>query len=158
MIARRFPVQKWLRCVRRPLCLATAGFVLSLVPDSSAAASTITVSATDCQRLVRHQPDADVAYTPGVDVNGNPVAPADLPGAVTIKSPTEVTFDVTYDLLANYGVENDTSLAPRGEAVVGTVKYDLLSGALTFNGERLDTAETAALSDLCKAAETPAAQ
>ena len=154
MNARRFPFQKRLRRVRRLLCLATVGFGHVLAVDSVAAASTITVAATDCQRLVRHQPDADVAYTPGVDVNGNPVAPADLPGAVTIKTPTEVTFDVTYDLLANYGVDTDTTLAPRGEAVVGTVKYDLLSGALTFNGERLDNAETAALSDLCKAAET----
>lgn len=122
------------------------------VVDSTARAATITVSATDCQRLVQHQPAADVAYTPGVDVNGNPVAPADLPVSVTIRTPTEVTFEVTYDLLSNYGVAEDSLLAARGEASIGTVKYDLLSGVLTFNGERLDDPETAALADLCRAA------
>lgn len=143
--------------VRRLMHVATVGFCAmlghELVDDSTARASTITVNATDCQRLVQHRPAADVAYTPGVDANGNAVAPADLPGSVTIETPTEVTFDVSYDLLSNYGIETDTALAPRGEAVVGTVKYDLLSGVLTFNGERLDDGEAAALADLCRAAE-----
>ena len=154
MIAGWFPFQRSSRRVRRMLLAATAGLACVAASDSSIAASTITVKATDCQRLVAHQPTADVAYKPGVDVNGNAVTPADLPGSVTIKTPTEVTFDVTYDLLSNYGVGSDTALAPRGEAVIGTVKYDLLSGALTFDGERLDDAETAALRDLCEAAET----
>lgn len=153
MDARRFTFGRSSDRVSRLALAATLGSFLAIAGESTAGASTITVTATDCQRLVRHQPSGDVAYKPGVDVNGNPVAPADLPGSVTIKTPTEVTFDVTYDLLSNYGVASDTVLAPRGEAVVGTVKYDLLSGALTFNGERLDNAETAALADLCKAAE-----
>lgn len=133
------------------LSAASLACVLA-VGDSAARAATITVSATDCQRLVQHQPAADVAYTPGVDVNGNPVAPADLPGSVTIRTPTEVTFEVTYDLLSNYDVAEDSVLAARGEASVGTVRYDLLSGVLTFNGERLDDPETAALRELCRAA------
>lgn len=132
--------------------LATGGLFVS---ESGVQAATVTVAASDCQRLVRHQPDADVAYKPGVDATGKPVVPADLPGSVKIKTPTEVTFDVTYDLLSNYGAGADSVLAPRGEASVGKVKYDLLSGALTFNGERIDDAEMAALSDLCKAAATP---
>lgn len=153
MNARRFPFQRSSRRLNRLLVAATVGVFCLAAHDSPVAASTITVTATDCQRLVAHQPAADVAYKPGVDVNGNAVAPADLPGSVTIKTPTEVTFDITYDLLSNYGVASDTALAPRGEAVIGTVKYDLLSGALTFNGETLGDAETAALRELCKAAE-----
>ncbi len=121
---------------------------------AAADSSTITVSATDCQRLVNHQPSDDVTFKPGVDVHGNPVAPADLPGSVTLKTPTEITFDVTYDLLGNYGVSEDSALFARGSASVGTVKYDLLSSALTFNGQRLDDPEAAALADLCKAAQT----
>lgn len=157
MDARHFTFRRSPDRARHRVLAATIGFcavfVLEAAGDSTVRASTITVTATDCQRLVRHQPSADVAYKPGVDVNGNAVAPADLPGSVTIKTPTEVTFDVTYDLLSNYGVASDTALAPRGQAVVGTVNYDLLSGALTFNGERLDNAEVAALADLCRAAE-----
>lgn len=34
-----------------------------------------------CARLEIYQPAPDVAYQPGVDVAGNPVAPADLPGS-----------------------------------------------------------------------------
>lgn len=154
MDARRFPFRRSSSRVRRAAIVATVSLCALFAGESAGLASTITVKASDCQRLVKHQPSADVAYKPGVDVNGNPVAPADLPGSVTIKTPTEVTFNVTYDLLSNFGVTADTALAPRGEAVVGEVKYDLLSGALTFNGERLDDAETAALSELCKAAET----
>lgn len=150
---RRFPIRRSSYRLSRALTIATVSVCTLLAGESAVLASTITVKATDCQRLVRHQPSADVAYTPGVDATGNPVTPADLPGAVTIKTPTEVTFDVSYDLLSNYGVSSDTALAPRGEAVVGTVKYDLLSGALTFNGERLDNAEAAVLTELCKAAE-----
>jgi hypothetical protein len=152
MPARRFPFKRSPGWAIRLVLSASLGIAAAIACDSPASASTITVTATDCQRLVRYQPSADVAYKPGVDVNGKPVAPADLPGSVTLKTPTEVTFDVTYDLLSNYGVSSDSVLAPRGEAVVGTVKYDMLSGALTFNGERLDDAETAALSELCKAA------
>lgn len=154
MVRHRFPNQRSSSGGVHFVLGVLAVAVGSMVCGAHGLASTITVSATDCQRLVRHQPSADVAYKPGVDVNGKPVAPADLPGSVTIKTPTEITFDITYDLLASYGVSGDTALAPEGEASVGTVKYDMLSGALSFNGERLDDAEMAALADLCKAAET----
>lgn len=139
---------------RRFAFLSLALAVGSLcVGDSAAEASSIVVKATDCQRLVQHRASADVAYKPGVDVNGNPVAPADLPGSVTIKTPTEITFNVTFDLLKNYGVSEDSALTAEGDAAVGEVKYNLMSGALTYNGQRLDDAETAALADLCAAAE-----
>lgn len=154
MSVRRFPIRRSARGFVRAVFIASVALPTFLAPESTARASTIIVQATDCQRLVRHHPSADVAYKPGVDVYGNPVAPADLPGSVSIKTPTEVTFDVTYDLLSNFGISEDSALVPRGEAAVGTVKYDMLSGALTFNGERLDDAETAALAELCKAAET----
>ena len=154
MDPRRFPFRRSCFRLSQLVVVATTGVFALFVGESAVLASTITVKASDCQRLVRHQPSADVAYQPGVDVNGNAVAPADLPGSVTIKTPTDVTFNVTYDLLSNYGVSSDTVLAPRGEAVVGEVKYDLLSGALSFDGDRLDDAETAALRELCKAAET----
>ena len=139
----------------KPMICGVAG-VLALTLAAKAHAddtASITVSATDCQRLVNHVASADVAYKPGVDVHGNPVAPADLPGTVKIQTPTEITFDVTFDLLGNYGVSEDSSLFARGAASVGTVKYDINSGALTFNGQRLDDPEMKALADLCAAAQ-----
>ena len=37
----------------------------------------ITITKTDCSRLISHTPAPDVAYTPGVDVRGRPVVSAD---------------------------------------------------------------------------------
>lgn len=157
---RGFPFRRFSNGLTRAIAVAAVISALvgvSAIPESSAAASTIIVSASDCARLVRHRPSSDVAYRPGVDANGNAVAPADLPadlpGAVAVKTPTEITFEVTYDLLSAYGVSETGALVAQGDATVGTVEYDLLSGALTFNGERLDDAEADALGALCQEAE-----
>ncbi len=153
---RGFPFRRFSNGLTRAIAVAAvipALVGMSAIPESSAAASTIIVSASDCARLVRHRPSSDVAYRPGVDANGNAVVPADLPGAVAVNTPTEITFEVTYDLLSVYGVSETGALVAQGDATVGTVEYDLLSGALTFNGERLDDAEADALGALCQEAE-----
>ena len=153
---RGFPFQRFSNGLTRAIAVAaviSALVGMSAIPESSAAASTIIVSASDCARLVRHRPSSDVAYRPGVDANGNAVVPADLPGAVAVNTPTEITFEVTYDLLSVYGVSETGALVAQGDATVGTVEYDLLSGALTFNGERLDDADADALGALCQEAE-----
>jgi len=46
-----------------------------------AAAQTVVVDSAACRALTAHQPAPDVAYRPGVDATGRPVAPADLGGA-----------------------------------------------------------------------------
>ena len=52
-----------------------------LVAMSAAAASNlhekVQISKKDCRWLVRHQPSADVAFQPGVGVNGRRLKPAD---------------------------------------------------------------------------------
>jgi len=97
-----------------------------------------------------HRPDADVAYTPGVDVRGNPVAPADLPGQARITAAKEVTIRVTVDLLQRHGVPADSPIAPRGEAAVGTVVFDMMSGRLTYDGQPLNDPEQDALAVACR--------
>lgn len=109
----------------------------------------VTISPEDCQRLVQYRPSADVAYKPGVDVNGKPVAPADLPGSARITAPNEITIDLSVDFLRQYGVATDSLLSPRGEASVGTVKYDISSGKLTYNGQSLTDPEQEALAAAC---------
>lgn len=111
--------------------------------------SEIRISPADCQRLVQHRPDADVAYKPGVDARGNPVAPADLPGQARIAVPNEITINLTVDLLRQYGVPSTSPLAPRGEASVGTVTYDIAAGRMTFNGQPLSDPDQAALAAAC---------
>ncbi len=58
--------------------LHTSILVLLVVAAPLAAADTVTITREDCARLVEHVASADVAYQPGVDVNGNAVASADL--------------------------------------------------------------------------------
>ncbi len=61
----------------------------------SARAEPIVIGHDDCARLVPHEPAADVAYQAGMDVHGNSVAPADLPGSVEIDLPEAYVFDLT---------------------------------------------------------------
>jgi len=70
---------------------------------ASAATETITVSAEDCRKLVAHTPDADVAYQPGVDVNGNAVVSADLNGGYRNMVPEDITIPISVDLADRLG-------------------------------------------------------
>jgi hypothetical protein len=109
----------------------------------------VKIAPDDCRRLVQHRASADVAYKPGVDVNGNPVTPADLPGQARITAPNEITINLTIDVLQQYGVPADSLLSPSGEASVGTIKYDISSGKLTYNGQSLTDPEQDALAAAC---------
>jgi len=61
------------------LALLAAGHAGAETVDP--ANSQVFVTKADCQALVHHRASADVKYKPGVDVHGNYVAPADLPGS-----------------------------------------------------------------------------
>lgn len=118
-----------------------------LAQDKPGAA--VRIAPEDCRRLVQHRPSADVAYKPGVDVRGNAVAPADLPGQARITAPNEITLNLTIDVLEQYGVSSESVLAPSGEASVGTVTYDIASGRMTYNGQALSDPEQDALAAAC---------
>ncbi len=92
-------------------------------------------------------PDVDAMagadYRPGVDVDGNPVAPADL-------SRSEASLP-----LANFPVELAIRLrtksaggAPVGDLVLGQIA--VRDGHAYFNGAPLDPAGAAALASACK--------
>lgn len=97
-----------------------------------------------CRQLVEHKPDADVAYQPGVDVNGNPVVEADL-NPSPVKVPEKVTFDITVDMAKYLGITAPAGL--EGQAKMGTVAYE--DGVLTFNGEPMEGPAVAALREIC---------
>lgn len=120
----------------------------------SGSTSEVKIDPQDCRRLVQHRPGADVAYKPGVDVNGNPVAAADLPGSARITSPNEITIGLTVDVLRRYGVPADSLLSPGGDASIGTIEYDIASGKLTYNGQSLSDPEQDALAAACSSVNT----
>lgn len=112
-----------------------------------AAADRMRIPRADCEKLVQYRPDPGVAYAPGVDVRGNPVAPADLPGsASSIPVPDQVEFDISFNPLrgATRRRFNQTELH------VGTVHYDLNTGDLTFNGVPLTNAQKDEIAYRCR--------
>ena len=136
-----------LRCAS--LVFAIVGFAVSTVASTvSVAEPVIIISKNDCSRLVAHQPAPGVTYTPGVDVHGRAVAPADLPGQPQMAIPDEIAIDVTVEIQQRFGIPSNSALF-KPEARVGTVvvKPD---GSATFNGQPLTSPEQQALSALCQ--------
>ncbi len=95
-------------------------------------------AAETCLRLVQERQAARVEYRPGVDVNGRPVVPADLPSAGT-GLPPNIVIGLTRPLVA---------LAPGAPAAfansdvsVGQVAIDPLTGRAALNGRALTQAE-----------------
>ncbi len=66
-------------------------------------------------------PDDSVAYKAGVDVNGNPVLPADLGTESVTMLPEKYVFPVTLDMARRLG-ESLNHMGVGLEAVVGTVQ------------------------------------
>jgi hypothetical protein len=133
---------------------SSSALIASVALAQTGATSEIKIAPEDCRRLVQHRASADVAYKPGVDARGNPVTPADLPGQARITAPNEITINLTIDVLQQYGVPADSLLAPSGEASIGTIKYDIGAGKLTYNGQSLSDAEQDALAAACSSVRT----
>lgn len=96
-----------------------------------------------CRQLPRHQPAPGVAYTPGVDVHGKPVVPADLPGRNTRRLSFEMP--VTLDLAKQLGFAVPSN-AP-GSMQVG--KLTIEDGKVLFNGQPLSGRSEAELATVC---------
>lgn len=77
-----------------------------------------------CEKLVRHVPDADVAFQPGVDLKGRPVVPADLNAGSSIEIPETIEIPLTVDLARRLRVP-----APQG------IEMEVLIGFLQITKE-----------------------
>ncbi len=136
----------------RPIHRLVTAFVLMLltaVASSAAAHESLQVAITKagCARLVEHVPAPDVAYQPGVDVYGNPVAPADLGGGTPIELPETIVIDVEVDLFERFGIPLDPALY-EADAEIGEVVYR--DGRFTFNGQPLHIEAQAELAARCR--------
>ena len=129
--------------------ITTICFLLVISIIYSAAAQTVTVTAEDCARLTQHVPDSDVAYKPGVDADGDKVAPADLGGGLKIEPPKEFSIPITMDLQEKLGLPVDSSQYQTQNFTVGnvTVKED---GRAYFNGQPLQDEDAYKLSQACQ--------
>jgi hypothetical protein len=103
------------------------------------------LSAADCARVVAHLPDASVAYRPGADVLGRPVAPADL-SPPQLVAPPRLGFMLSVDLARRL----DLPMGLSGDLPLGIVTIE--NNQLRFNGRVLGDETQAALAAACSAA------
>lgn len=106
-------------------------------PGDGKSSVIVVLSEAECRLLTRHQPDADVAYQPGVDARGRSVVPADLGSngvSARLKTPTKIIIPIEVDLFERFGVPANPDLF-EADAQVGQVIYD--DGKVFYNGQRL---------------------
>lgn len=106
------------------------------------------VSAEACQAVVTHIPDAGVAYVPGVDATGNPVAPADLPGGDSKIALGAVPIELNLNLRKKFQIPEDARLF-NFKAQFGTITVK--DNQVYFNGEALGDSEANFLASACRA-------
>ena len=124
---------------------------IGLLPNSSGrvdARSQVNISKRDCQRLVRKQTNASADHRPGVDVRGRTVAGADLNSGKRLKLPSTLSIGISTDLGTLTGKSIGTKKID--DAKICTVKFDINSGNMTFNGQCNSSRAQAELSAKCK--------
>lgn len=109
---------------------------------SPVVAETVTITAEDCARLNEHVPDASVTYQPGVDVDGNKVAPATLGGGFQVKPPSEIKIPIQISP-GPASTQFSTS-----DTTIGTVTYK--NGRVYYNGKPVQDDEAARIAKLCQ--------
>ena len=146
-----------MRLPRGALVLTLGGLVLLgvsalAVGQDPVAPDADTVELGDpCDAFSVYEPAPDVAYQPGVDVEGNPVVPADIEGS----SPPLLGPDHEYrvDLTLPLGDAVDTPLGSGAERVkdsdIAIGKVTVRDGRTYFNGQPLDDESEHALAVAC---------
>ena len=117
--------------------------------ESVEPAPKVTMTATDCRRLVRHHGQQEADYKPGVDVYGRKVAPADVEGTPRINIPEEITFDLTASLTKYFAKPGELHPILTSDGVLGKIKYNTLTGKLYFDGQPLNEEATDEVVTLC---------
>lgn len=100
------------------------------------------------QLLVDAIPSADTNFTPGVDVDGNPVVSGDLTNN-SIKLPDSFNIDLTmYQLNKFPNIKGNSLLLPQFSA--GTVTFNMKDNQVYYNGKPIGESDQNALRDLCR--------
>jgi len=123
-----------------------------VIAADKAAAKSPKLDPALCQNLVEYQEPPGVEYQPGVDADGNPVAPADLPGQQQIQLPKKIEIPLTISLAKAVGLDTTqypyNQLGPGTEMKLGTITVE--GRKVLFNGKPLADPQQAKLSALCQ--------
>ena len=84
------------------LCLGQGEISRARADEVGVNGEPLAISKQDCQAIATYHTPKGVEYQPGVDVNGNRVAPADVSGGFTYSLPAKVAFDIKINPI-NYG-------------------------------------------------------
>ncbi|MGH6948956.1 MAG: hypothetical protein ACREDZ_16620 [Kiloniellales bacterium] len=106
----------------------------------------IEIARADCDALAIHYPNADVAYRPGVDVQGRPVTPADLDSS-PLRLPEVIVIPIEVDLFERFGLPPDPTRYD-ADAEIGTVVWH--DGRLYFDGQPIHDEAAAELAARCQ--------
>ncbi|TNE34010.1 MAG: hypothetical protein EP348_11805 [Alphaproteobacteria bacterium] len=125
-------------------------FALALLPAIPAFAeeARLEVSQEDCANIMKYVEEPGVEYKPGVDVDGNPVAPADLDGGSQIKLPDHITIDLSLPLKDL--IKHVDPKLKNADVYIGAVEYDIASNRLYFNGQELADPAANAIAVECR--------
>ena len=128
--------------------------------DSGELPTVVALDSASCRRLVaRHPaPAAGAAYVPGVDVRGQPVAPADLPPQPNLQQQGADAGDL---LDPRFGIQLKFTLgqllgsrvpphAAQAELSVGRLELDPASGKLSFQRQMLEPRAEDAVLAACR--------
>ncbi len=103
------------------------------------------LSPADCDRVVAHVPAPDILFTPGTDVLGRPVVPADLNPPQQVVPP-QLGFVLSVDLARRLNLPGGL----KGDLPLGIVTVE--GNRLLFNGRPLGNEAEAGLAAACAAA------
>lgn len=126
-------------------------FGLLAVPEVLAAAPgrpKAVVNAAECRALLAEPAVPGAAYVPGVDVNGQPVVPADIGGMSPLG---DIAIDLR-TLLDQVSGGTVPPLLSASEIREGRIRIGLDDGEVSLNGHRLGPQATAVVRAACRKA------
>jgi hypothetical protein len=131
-------------------------FVLALLlvsPCATFASDKVALDTSSCRTLSAYLPSDDVTYKEGVDVHGQPVAPADLAGDSSQQLGRQLlaatSIPITVDVAQFLGLPLPAVTGLETKAVVGVLEFSS-TGELLLNGEPLTNLQKSKLTALCK--------
>lgn len=105
----------------------------------------LVISSATCAELAHAKPAVPGAdYQPGIDANGNAVAPADLPSATPSPAVEDFPIEIDKRFKGQFKLPPGTS----GKAILGYVT--LRGNQAYFNGQPLSAEQNTALAEACK--------
>ena len=128
--------------------LALAPILVAAPVAAQQANGPIIVSSSVCNSIAHVNDAPGIAYTPGMDAEGNAVAPADLAGGNTAlnQAVASAPIKITVDLQKRFGIPANAKLF-QGESQIGYVTIQ--DGKAYLDGQPLNTAEQGLLAAAC---------